>query len=568
MLRISLTSLLTGAAVLAATPAHAQFGGGKPKIPDARVLDTYDQVVIDENLQIAPVSAGLTGGTIETDDLVDAGLNPENYSGTLKLLQQYMNRIAEMGPRKDVIPKVTLKLALLADASTPSRDEVVITTGLVDILLKSQASERDFQSALAFILAHEYGHVLYDHPTLFAQKEEESKNLSKAISTALVYTSQMQSLAAKVSPDLAKANMDASNVLASASSLSPYVEMEMYRVSVAPYRREQESLADFMSTDLMRQFTGTDQEYAAIMNPHAGMQALSVFQDYDNSIAGQLSAGLKHLQDEMKTAGKEIEGQAQQLATDFNTANFLSNVQGSIAKGALNFLVGIVSRRFDKDKIHLHYSSEKRIEGVDEYLTTFYDPIPEFVDGSDFSGFEAFSGFPTAEQMGKTFTKEYAPDKASQTAKLALLNDDVAGARAAMDAVDASKVTSAYFHAIDGTVWQRMGEYGKAEQSYGRAIKLPEAGLQSYRDLETVQVIQAKYDAAWKTLDLAEAKFGATSIIVDRIQLLVAQEKIDEAKALAATCESYGNDDLTKQCERALPEEEDEDEGLKLPKIF
>jgi Zn-dependent protease with chaperone function len=563
MLRTVLLAALATAATLAAQPVHAQFlGGGKPKLPDIRVLDTYDQAVLGAAIDTTPVNAGLAT-TSEYDDsaLQEAGLNPANYRGTLALLQRYVNRIAELGPRKEVIPKVTLKLALMADASAPSRSEVVLTTGLLDALVKQVPDDKEFQSSLAFVLGHEYAHILYDHPGRFAQKEDSIK-LTDALSTVFAYAVQFQGLASQISPELAQANSEATSLLAAATSLSPYVESELYRVTIAPYRRDEESLADFMSADLLRNFSNTNQEFAAIMNPQAGMQSLSIFAAYDNSIAGQVTSGLKRLGDEMEIAGKEIEGQAEILATSFDTSSFMANARASIVRGALKFIAGIFQRRFDKDKIHLHYSSDKRQDSISAYLQTFYAPITEAVSDEDAAAFDAFSGLPSAAEIGDTFSREYAPDKASQTAMLALLNNDLAGARAALDEVNPAKVKSAHFHAIDGTVWQRMGEFAKAEISYKRAIALPEADLQPHRDLAQVQIIQGKHTEALVSLDATAAKFGASTVIVDKIQVLVALERIEEAKVLAVTCETVGGKDLAKRCTAALPEEKEKKDGL------
>ncbi|MFC3099096.1 M48 family metalloprotease [Alteraurantiacibacter palmitatis] len=556
-------SLLTAAAccaAVAAFPAQAQLpllGGGRPQIPEIRVLDSYDATVVAQGLNIAPVSAGLAPVSTSAPESRDMGIDDQTYTETRELLQVYINALAGVGPRPDVVPQLKLQVTPTLDAFTPSNDLVVITTGMLAQLFERHgASQEEFSSALGFILAHEYAHVLFNHPALYAEREE-GINITGAVNSALVLSSQMQGLTRQISPDLARANLQATSTLGAASGLSPLIQTELFRFAVAPYRREQESLADFMAADLMRRHGEQFPETAAWLNPDSGAGWMGLTRTYDNSVRGQLRAGLDHLNSEMQAANRAIADQTRTLASTGNLSGFMRGVQGSLLQGLGRWVLGIFQRRVNREEVHAYFSADRRMTGVSQYMQRHYQPLPELVSDELAAGLAGPDALPSVADLSAAYARESAPDRAAQEATLALARGDVPAARAALAEVDPARVALTRFHLVDGLAWLRAGDLPAATESFRRAVAAPDAGPLASRELFKVLVMQGDHEGAAHALDAAEARHGVREFAVERVQLLVAREAIAEAQVQAAGCAAYGRETL-ERCLAAIPAVEEE----------
>lgn len=565
-------------------PALAQFGGGKPKVPTERVLGSYSFVVTNEKLDLPPVSAGLVpGASYSSADMEAMGVDPANYKNTLANMQAIVNAIAKRGPRPDIVPRVKLDMSDRPNAYARSQEEIVVTTGLLDAMDK-QVGKADLNSSLWYVLAHEYAHVLFDHPRRFAKKNEDSE-FAKYVAALVVLTGSLQPMMRDISPELAAGNKVLVGKMTTATIVSALLERELYRVTVAPYRKEEESLADFMAADLLDLFAEADPKPAAqtasppvavagtaptasgddmmaqmmqlqqtykvqFFDAKAGAESLAVYTNYDNSVVGQLKAGVGHLKGEMKIVKGQILSFAQSSLNSGNFASLPKKMEKSFIQAGLRFLAGIFTRRISKD-LHLHYSSDKRIVSIKSYVGQFEGGNVRAAPLELQDAFARKIGTPTAEEFSREFKEEFQYDRAANEAQQALARGDVAAARAAMDkVVTKSKAPTARFHVTDALVWQAQGELEKAETAYKRALPLRDASYSVYSDLAALQVLLGKFDDAGKTLDLAQARFGVERVMVTRIGLLVAQDKLPAAEALAKECAAYPA--IAEQCQRMI----------------
>lgn len=529
-------------------PAHAQFGGGWPKIPEGRMLDNYQGFLAETNLSLKPVSAGLSASSprFEIDDVEKLRVNPANYRATEGHLQKIIRTIAAKGPRPDIVPRVELINSDRVEAVAVSQDLIQVNLGLTNAIFKQagDGGEEDALNSLFFVMAHEYSHVLYNHPAAFAEKLEDTK-ISKIFGASLAIASQLQPLANVVGGDIANANRQIVGGLTAGTALSPILDSELARAVYAPYKKQEEANADFMATDLMRLLPKFD--------PAVGSRFLNSFEKYDNSVVGQLKAGIKHLKKQTKDTGKEISAIGISSAINADFSGFQNNFKALAGREAIEFIIGLFKRRY-LDEAHLYHSAEKRVGGVDEYLTTYYEPIEEPVD----AGALAALGVASFSQMQSDYKREHKYDEAASEAKRLYSIGDLPGARAVLNAVDGrTKAPTAEFHLTDAIIWQAQGNFEEAELSYKRTISKPEASYRAYGSLAALYNLKDDYDAADAVLAKAEAKFGEQQVIVAKINQLILRDKLEEAQSSSEDCiQKYPS--LQKSCEKLVPQDEKE----------
>lgn len=567
-------ALIAPVVLLAAAPASADLFGGKPKIPDVPVLKSYDQYVAKGNLKLSAVSTGLVAlapGAIPRD-LERAGIDPALYTRTLSGLQSYVALIAASGPRPDIVPRVTLQLSERANAFARA-DEIILTTGMLKLVTERMTEDEKQINQLIFILGHEYSHILYDHPRLYEAKSKDV-GIAKFLSRALSIGSAINNVAGKAGTS-GPVSPQVMGSVQGALALSPFIEMELYRVTGAPYKKEQESLVDYASSDLMDQLPLGD--------PRDGSNILLVYDKYDDSLVGQMKAGLKHLGDNLKLSLAIVAQAAPEALMNGGPKAVLEQAKSGIAAALAKTFLDFLGRRYDKNKIHLYYSADDRVEGVRLYSDRHHPRKAEVVSSATIGRFFAKAKAPAPREFAQDYADEYGPDEAASKAAIALSRGDIAGARQLLDAVKAriaarvapavavkgkakgkgkgkgppklveksgpASIGSVLYHMVDGQTFTFEGKFAEAIAAYKRAIALPRAPAKAYFDLAAVQSLTGDQAGTLATLDKAAAEFGEPAVIVAKIRHSVAIGNVPAATALVTRCAAYP--DLAKSCAAA-----------------
>ncbi len=575
-----------GAAI---TPGATQlFGSGKPSIPDRPVLDTYSQTVSKEKLTIAPVTAGLGPvGDASQAEMLGTGINPALYRQTLQGLQSYIVAIAKAGPRPDVVPRVRFKLDDRPNAFAVSEEEIQLTTGMYKKINDNLAKDPEAIQQLLFILSHEYGHILYDHPQLYAKKSTDV-GIAKVATPAIGIATAMNQVSAATGGGTV-ADRKAMGTMQAALALSPVIETEFYRVVYGPYQREQESLVDFAASDLMTKLKRGD--------PRDASGILTVFETYDNSLVGQLKAGLKNLGDAFKRSMDELRATALATMMRSGPSAVLQRAEQSFLKAIFASVGEMFLRRFNRNSVHLHYSAERRVDGVKLYSDKFYPREASAASAETLAAWAGRNNVTSPSQLVATFEREYGPDEAASEARLMLLSQDVAGARKIMDAAkvkyaaparapapakpaakkgkggaakkpaapaapsppaEPTGIRSTFFHFVDAQIYTFAGDTPNAIAAYKRAIALPEVSSKIYLDLAALQDLAGDGSAALATLDQGGAKFGEEAVIVAKIRHHAALNQMELATALVTRCAAFPR--LAKECSAAIPSDHDSDD--------
>ncbi|OYU14550.1 MAG: hypothetical protein CFE37_10075 [Alphaproteobacteria bacterium PA4] len=601
-------ALAADAAKTPAAPAFVRKAGGIP-LPDKPVLDTYDKAVVTEKLAIAPVAAGF-GPMAEplTDEKQRPQIDPLAYAGTIYRLQGIVNAIAKAGPRPDIVPRIRLEFSARTDAYTPSNSEIVLTTGVLAMVSQNTTDVDAQLQRLVFLLGHEYAHVLYDHPNRFAQKSKPVP-VGDLISTGLVLFAAVNQLAGPQQDGGSLISQDIIGGLQGALALSPLIELELHRIGYAPYRKEQESLADFASVD----FFG--KRRLAYGDPRSASKVLDAYEKYDDNLIAQLQKATKTLESRLKTNLSAFAEAAPDSLMNGGLQSTLDMAKGRILAAIVEAAMDIIKRHFDKDKIHLYYSSDRRIEAISAYAGNFQEQAAQQVSTEDAAAFDesakpaetgdAFAkrvNIATPSELFNGFNREYGPDQAATTASQLNVEGKYAEARKLLDAARAQfialtrnatadkpappkkpdkkpaakgkartpasapaaaapppRIRSAFFHMVDGQTYSFEGRLAEAELAYARAIDSVGAPVSAYITLASIRDALRKPAAALSALDLAGKRFGDREVIVARIKHYVGTGELEAAKALVTRCESYG--DLAKECAAAVPKPKSDDDA-------
>jgi Zn-dependent protease with chaperone function len=579
-------------------PSAAEAYRDKPKIPKEPVLSVYTQTLAAEKLAaIAPVSTGLAALTqgYSERSLQDPQLNPDMYRGTIDILRQYLRLIAQKGPRKDVVPRVELVRSDMINGKAESQEVIVLTTGLVDRIAGNIRTSDANVEQLLFTLAHEYAHVLYDHPRRFSQKVKPV-GVAKLLGTALVVAGVVNNISASDGKGGA-IDPKAIGAIQVAFALSPLIELEIYRAAFAPYKKEQESIADFAAVDLM--------DALKVGDPRQACTWLLDLDKYDDSLKAQLKSGLKRMGNNFKASMAVVAVQAPGLLMQEGPKAVLEQAQKNLLRAALVSAVDFLGRRFDKKRIHLYYSADKRVDAIKAYANKFFPAGEQQASLVTQSAWASQNNVPNPTRLVDTFEREHGPDKAASAAKLRLIENDVAGARSILDAAKARFVTlsralapepapakpapkgkgkgkgkgkpakaapappppviaSAYFHIIDGQTYMAEGRIEQAAMALNLATLQPVAPLSAFQMLASAQSTLGRNAAVLATLDRAAAIFGEQQVILLRIRHYVATSNRAKAEEVAARCAQFG--DLAQRCQEALPlldknEDRNDDDG-------
>lgn len=538
---------------LFAVSSYAVTAEANPKIPEARVMTTYTVPTIDENGEALAAGSGV-GRQFSIDDLARLDATTRNYPSTVRDLERILSEIRRRSPDLSVNPKIKISNIPKASAYAINQDLIVVSVGLLQALageaphgqildededLKFDLDPEEQTNALAYILAHEYAHLLYRHPQVYAKKQKDTKIFTDMVAAGFAAVQIANQVNATVDVGLSDEIQEANEALMIGAVASPWVEAELYRFAYAPFTKESEQLADYMAIDLLSDVKNTDTVFQA----RKGAQPLrGLYKDYDDSLEGKVKALGKEASKSMEAASERILSAAP--ATLFNGGNMGGLVKDNLKLAFLDFGLKQLMGRLNKQKVHLYHRSSKRVDAIDEYYSIFYKEAEETADAGLMASFAS---------LMDNFSRENTPTAAADQAMSFLLQGDLKGAKEALESViSGNKYSNTDFISASGHVAYAEGKFEEAVGHYSRAISNADVAMDVYSKLAHSYAFQDMEGPALQTLDKGMEVFGKDAFIIEKIQMLLRFDKPDEALALNGQCQASENKSVRKACEKSI----------------
>lgn len=539
-----------------------------PKLPEVCVLARFKDPafpVIDPKAPSAPIGLYGPGGLFSGTGPVEA-----KWTETIREFQAVADEIADYGPRPGVRAEVRLNQLELAESHAvfegpPGHGGVIVlSTRLVQSLRAlsegqaadgSAPSDQIAQQYLKFIIAHEYAHLVLNHPQQLAKSEDFYQELGQAIQLAgMVYAvANGVSTGKNVSylQQQAKAKQSL-GVLLGASFVGEIVSTEGTRFLFPVFNRSVERDADMLAADIL--------ERTANGSPITGAQGLKVFyhQNEDN---------LRHNAQLSEDAQKSVNLAAVQVAAAVPALieGDTNQAMKQLKVAAITTTLTFASRKLEEHRMmveaHLHDSPDARDALVTAYVAAFYDeeaqvtrPVANFDAVMPQAKIAAGVGAkPKIRDVNfKKVGAEVDAFEACEAAKSALAKGAVAAARSAINAALHSPIKDdAEVQRIAGAVASAEGKPDEAIRHFRAVLAAGANGSDVWRDIIVTQRSKGDLAGAIKTIDEAGKKTDQPKAFILMKIEIHGQQKNDKAVAddLFA-CKAFNDGALYLRCQQ------------------
>lgn len=529
----------------------------KPKLPDARVITQYEKPYTIET-STSNLSAGSGQETSFTQaDLSRIGVVSDSYPKTIAIMESILQDIRANSPDQSINPKVQLFNSASPEARAINSDLIIIATGFFSMISEHFPDEKQQSDALAFILAHEYAHLLYGHPRLYKERQDDTV-ITDDLTTGYQMMKTVQATHSQIGGTNNEAFYSAEKAYMGATVASPWIEAELYRAVYAPYVKEQELLADFMASDLLSDPENPNTKF----DSRSGSSPIrSLYKSYDDSMRGKLKNLAKDVEKTMHTEVKNMTVAAPAAAVNSinGGTNFGAQMTKHLKSAGVRFGLGKIKQRLDRKNVHLYYSAKDRVKAIHDYTDLFYPAREETLSGGDLAMF-GISG---------TFAAEHTPSSAATQAMTFLARGDIDGAANALDQVTEEKrFDNIQYLVASADVALAQLELEKAIALYRQAIRRIDAPVRAYSSLSKAHMRAGNDDKVIEALDLGARKFSEHEFIVQKIDAQIALGRNEDALMTLQYCQSLGDESLYEQCEHAAeaampkpPADENENSG-------
>ena len=540
VLRVALS---VSALAIVCAPAEA----ARIKIPKEIVLETYQQPagLLNEPVEGAAATAASGPARAFTRaDFARLGVVSRSYPETIAKMRNVLDYIRQRSPVPGLNPEIQLFNSELPEARAVNKDLIVVSTGLLKAL--EEESDQTRADALAFILAHEYAHLLFDHPQAY-QTQLEKTNVSKQIGEGYAALKKVQLTHYQLSGESNKAFYDAEKAFMGAAAASPWVEAELYRAVYAPYVKEQEQLADYLAADLLSDKETPETPFDA---KNGAEPIRSLYKVYHSQARDDARALAEDLNETSLTAGRDIAAAAPATLASGNADQLETIAVTRVKLGLAHFGLKTIGKRLDRSRVHIYYSADRRVDAIGTYAAQFYPPRPVDVSNATLSRFAAARA---ARGVGASFKNEHTASAAARQAMTFLARGDVAGAEKALKDVsneNAALGNIAYLVASADVAFAK-GDLARAIELYRKAIRRDDAPVRAYINLSKSHLRNGNEEKTLEALALGEKRFSKREFIVARIDAYVVMGREEDALAAYGECQSLGDDALAKRCARA-----------------
>ncbi len=529
----------------------------KPKLPDARVITEYEKPRLTAD-NTGGASAGSGQETSFTQaDLARIGVVSNAYPKTISIMESILQDIRKNSPDPSINPKVQLFNSASPEARAINSDLIIVATGFFSMLSEHFPDEKQQSDALAFILAHEYAHLLYGHPRLYKERQDDTV-IADDLTTGYQIMKTVQATHNQIGGTNNEAFYTAEKAYMGATVASPWIEAELYRAVYAPYVKEQELLADFMASDLLSDPESPNTKF----DSRSGSSPIrSLYKSYDDTARGKLKNLAKDVDKTMRTEVKNMTIAAPAAAVNSinGGANFGAQMTAHLKSAGARFGLSKVKERLDRKNVHLYYSAKDRVKAIHDYTDLFYPARVETLSGNDLAMF-GISG---------TFAAEHTPSSAATQAMTFLARGDIDGAVNALNQVTEEKrFDNIQYLVASADVALAQLNVDEAISLYRRAIRRIDAPVRAYSSLSKAHMRAGNNDKVIEALDLGARKFSEHEFIVQKIDAQIALGRNEDALATLQYCQTLGDEGLYEQCEHAAevampkpPADENENSG-------
>ncbi|MCI5046622.1 MAG: M48 family metalloprotease [Aquisalinus sp.] len=546
MKKLYITLLATSTALLALTSCSSVELGdfGQPAIPDVPVIGDYSPSVIQSDISQAAASGPATVFT--SADRARLEVVSQAYPRTIRLLEDMLADIRSNSPDKTVAPEIQLFNSKRPNAYALNQNLIVISTGLLETIQEFYADDKYAQDqSLAFILAHEYAHLLYRHPEKYSKAEKAIK-ISDTIQAGYGLMKTAQAAHLEYGGGSRSDYVEAEKAFMSAAIASPWIEAELYRFVYAPYTKREEQRADYLASDLL---VATE-----VYNGRSGAKPIrSIYTQYDSQAMEDLRGLSKDVQETSTKAAAEIVAVAPSAAFSSSGAEaFGGYARNRMFMAGLEVTARTLKRRLDRNEVHLYYGAGQRVDAIEGYYEKHYPGVGMQVTDSVAAAFNALDAF----------KKENTPAAVARTAMTFLARGDIEGARRALATVTSGdRMSNMQYLLASGSVAFAAGDLFEAERLFSRATNRSDAPIRAFKNLASTYIRQGNGDRAIETLDRGAVRFSVEEFILGKMEALLSLGRTEEVLIAFEDCKRTGDDQLIKRCQSiansALPETEE-----------
>ena len=568
MINLRKLQLFVGS-ILVAVLSTACVTDGGPSVPDTTLFSNYQAIEPSGDIRLDATAPGfIAGGDYEplTEQvLASYDATTRGFPAVMAQVRPILDDIVAAGPRPDLRPEIALRPAPGANAIARREDLIILTTGLFSAIMCDESLERDGgcvalndsqrMDALAFVIAHEYAHTLLGHPTLFDRREQRLL-IADDLTNMLAMATSVASVAQSLGMDVQDEYRDVAEGLGAALIASPVIEGELYRGAFGPYARSAEVDADFLATDMLAR-TGT-------YNPYDGAEYLrTLFSVYNNVVKQRLEAALEASSERVQLYAGSVTAAAPSALLSGEEESLLQSMRQMAITEGFTIAADLYDRFSQRDDVSLHYASDMRADLISQYGDRF--AYPREMSVADLTAF----GFTEAQvnrnldnkaergaALARAWEQESAPLLAAQRARELMANGDYDGARAELDNARGGQEVTEYLMAR-GQLALATNENFEASEYFLSATRQPDAQPSAYGGLAMGRYRRGQVDRALATLDQGEERFGDDALLIERLEILVAEDR-EAAIEAAQRCEAAYDGDRRKlsRCEALAPEPE------------
>lgn len=538
---------------------------GDPKLPDSCIMARFlDPAFPPADPTAAGRSAiGLFGGT----GPVEAAWNISTTE-----IQRIADQVADAGPRPDIRATVKLSGLDLAEAraiyqNAGGRDGlIVLSTRLIQSLTKlsehvgassTENSDLLTQQYLRFIIAHEYAHLLLNHPQQLDKADKRYQQVGQGLQLAgmaYVVANRIKAGSDETYADKRRRARESAGILMAATFAGDIATTEGMRFLFPVFNRSVERDADMLAVDILSHSDG---------NPIQGVSSLQIFFDENKENvkrSGQLS-------DESKKTAAQAAAQIAAIAPDLLLNDDKDKTVQKLKLVALTIGANMAFRKLEEHKTmiaaHLHDSPGEREKLVNAYVDRFYgmDRFPTATVAPT-AAFPTMAAAPSAPPEPRiTFAKvdfkkisaEVEGYEATEATKTAMARGNLAEARKQIDIALKSPIKATVdVQLLAGGVAQAEGQHDAAIKHFRAVLGTGYNAPAVFLDIVESQRIKGDNAGALKTLAEGVAKTGQLGeFILQRIDI---HRQQNDEKALAVdltACKALNDPQLASLCEAA-----------------
>lgn len=539
MLRHFFVAACLIACCTAASPVQAQLripGLGRPERPERSVLEEVRAGMYASRCD-APVE-NVTDEQVEAYDLVDqlstapravrynANLVPAQ--GMYAVLNQILgNLVAVQAPPAGITASVVVDDTGEVDARQVGAGQIIITRGLIEAVQARGADvpREQITYDLAFVLAHEYAHVLLCHYNRSVQVSRNRSTLRNLSSIGLIAVSLANSNVTRtgtninVNTDQQAAGEDYFKVMAGLTLLRT-VNSSIVNPS---WGRQQERDADWLAVELMM---------TAGYDPNNVGDLLGVLHQRDERFA-------QERQQLMAAVPQQALGA---FMLSLNDGGNQTNTRNALLGIGLNTGIQMFDRWRTSRLRHFHDEPDKR--------TTTLTSMIQFRLGNgspaDVASFAQFAEGatpapnPAAQQLGDRFlttaNTELTATQQVRAANTAFAQNDVDAACAAATQARTTAPTAPGPLMASGLCEVRRNNIPAAARHYDAALRSPLATPDNFQDVAYVWRGANQRPRAEAALTAGARRFGARDFYEARMQMAAYYQELPGVQAVAAEC--------------------------------